>query len=197
MQTHTVTTYTAKELREQFPKAFEKALQRWHNRGEIFWQDETVDSLKALVKAAGAKLKDWNLGAYNRGNHISVEFPQDEAGELYGPRAIAWIENNLLDTLRVPWRGKERWELAKYGSAYRAGKIKPCPFTGYCSDDEYLDALRKSVRSGSTLKESFEALAFTCAEILERDCEDQNSPDYFVEHAEANDYQFTEDGKQF
>lgn len=197
MNTHTVTTYTASELREKFPDGFERALENWRNRGDIAWQEETFDSLKGLIEAAGVKLRNYNLGAYNRGNGLTVEFPEEGAEDLTGARALAWLENNLFGPLRIPWRGGERWRLAKYGSAYRAGKVKPCPFTGYCADEEYIDALRESVRGGDTLKEAFEGLADTYATILEREIEDQNSPDYFCEHADGNDLEFEEDGTEF
>lgn len=199
MKTQTITTYSAGELKTQFPYAFARALDHWQNNvcQDIAWQDETIDSLKACVSAAGIKLRDWSLGAYNRGNFISIGFPQDEAEDLKGPRAMAWLENNLLSSLRIPWTGKGRTDVRKYGVYYRPGLIRPCPFTGYCADDEYLDSLRKAVNSGDTLKEAFESLADVCMRLLEADAEQQASEEYFLEHAEANDLQFTEDGEEF
>jgi len=197
MKTQTVVTYSAPELKEKLPRAFERALEDYRNSSqESDWTHETIDSLKSLIQAAGLRMKDWSLGAYNRNNFLKTDI-SDDAGELFGKRAFAWIENNLLSSLRVPWTGKERAEVRQYGSAYYAGKIKPCPFTGYCADDEYLEELQNSIASGRTLKESFEDLADTCQSILERESEYQSSEGYFMEHAEANEMQFTEDGELF
>lgn len=202
MKSNTVITYTATELKEQFPDAFERALERHRNDPELGsgWQGEIFDSLKAVCKAADVSLRDWSLGAYNRGNHIDVSFPgqeQDEVGELSGKRAFAWIENNLFGPLRIPWTGKRRAELRKYGSDYYAGKVKPCPLTGVCFDEDYLDALRKSIRQGDTLKEAFEGLADVYANLLKAEIESASTEEYFIEHAEANEMQFTEDGELF
>jgi hypothetical protein len=73
--------------------------------------------------------------------------------------------------------------------------IKPCPFTGYCADDDFLDELRKDIKEGSTVKEAFEALADKARRMLENELDAQQSEEYFKEHADANDYEFTEDGK--
>lgn len=202
MKTHIVTTYTATELQKQFPDGFRHAHERWLDRGEIFWQEEIFESLKTCVESAGLKLRDWNLGICNRSNGIDVSFPQEGAEELSGPRAMAWLENNLFGKLRISFTARDRWAKAKYNRGmserfYMAGKVPPCPLTGYCADEDYLDALRASVRKGETLKEAFEGLADTYVEILEREQEDQDSEEYFVEHADANDWQFTEDGERF
>ena len=66
---------------------------------EVFWADEILNSLKGLFQNCnGIKLKNYSLGEYN--SSIDVEFSQDEAGELSGKRALAWLENNLLSNIR-------------------------------------------------------------------------------------------------
>lgn len=210
--THTVTTYTASELKEQFPDAFDRALNHYRDGNtEIPWQDETIDSLKAILKATGITLRDYSLGAYNRGNHIRIEFQQDEAGELTGKRAIAWLENNLYGLKRISYTSPDRWKRAKYNDSYRschpagspvlqsycAGHIPPYAFTGYCADEIYTEALNKAVRSGDTLKEAFEGLADVCMDLLEKESESQNTEEAFLETADASEWQFEEDGTLF
>jgi hypothetical protein len=92
--------YTFDELSD---KAKETARERYRNaQTEIPWQDETIESLKVLLKVAGIRLLDWSLGAYNQDNHIKIEIPgEPETGALSGGRAMAWLENNLLGKLRV------------------------------------------------------------------------------------------------
>lgn len=199
MKTQTVITYSISELKEQLPRAYDRALENYRNvqYSEIFWQDETIDSLKAVVKAAGLTLRDWSLGAYKRNNFIEVHFSSDEVADLSGKRAFAWLENNLFAQFRVSFQGRERWKLSKFGAGYRPGCIKPCPLTGYCADEDYLQSLRDDVKSGCTLKEAFENLESVCAKLLEAEAESQSSVESFEEWAQSCDIQFTEDGEQF
>lgn len=198
MKTQTVTTYTAAELQEQHPDTFARALAKWNRKKDFAdWSYEIIDSLKACISSANLKLRAWSLGAYNRGNFITVEFRQYDAEGLRGGRAMAWLENNLFAQLRTPWTGKERAGLRRYGSGYYAGKVKPGPLTGYYADEVYLGALYKAVRDGDTLKEAFEGLENVCAKLLEEECKVQSTPEYFIDHAEVNEMQFTEDGEEF
>lgn len=194
----TISIYSLSELNEAHPEGFKTAYDRWCDKGiydhGIAWQDETIDSLKALIEAAGAKLKNWSLGAYNRGNFISVD--AGDSDDLTGKRAFAWLENRLLSALRVPWKGDERKRLRKYGAFYYAGLVEPCPFTGYCADDNYLDALRERIAKGDTVKEALESLADTCAKLLEDELQYQLTEEYFIEQGDANGWQFTEEGQK-
>lgn len=225
MKTNTVITYSASELQEQHPRAFERALGRFVQNNDCDWSEEIFDSLKAVCEASDVKLTDWNLGAYNRSNHIKVEFPNEETEELSGKRAIAWLENHLFGPLRVrgnvridDWRKhidpatgflKRNAPLDKNARYYRTldgklhrrqgavGTIPACPLTGVCFDEDYLEALRKSVRQGESLKEAFEGLADVYESLVEAEIEAQSTPEYFIEHADANEMQFTEDGTEF
>ena len=232
MKSTTITGYTADELRKQFPKEFKRAHERYCNDlRDIPWQNETIDSLKRLLEAAGIRLKDWSLGAYNRGNHISIEFPcasdynSDDVPKLSGPRAMAWLENNLLGPLRVKpnmriddWRPQldpatgfvrkgQRLRTDNTACYYhtgdklhrrdgRMGEIPSCPFTGYCADEDYLQAVRKSIRDGDTLKESFENLADVCMNLLEEEDAAQREEDYFADHTTANGYLWDDEGAE-
>ncbi len=202
MKTNTVITYTASELKEQHPAAFKRAMEHYRAHLEPGWTEETFDSLKAVCKASDVTLRDWDLGAYNRSNHIRISFPHADCEELSGKRAIAWLENHLFGPLRLSFTARNRWELAKYNRGmserfYMAGRVRPCPLTGYCADEDYLDALRKEVRHGSTLKEAFESLADVYARLVEAEYEAAAEEEYFIEHAEANEWQFTDDGDLF
>lgn len=228
MKTITVKLYTAEELKEQFPDAYKRAYARYQDRAgeDIPWMQETIDSLKTIIKDAGIRLTDWNLGPYNRNNHIDIEFPRDEAEEFTGRRAWAWLENNLFSKYRRPcnsrvddWskytdpatgffrKGYKLDEAARY---YRTGEasgrtvhtrgfpgvLDSCPATGYCADDDYLDALRKSLRAGETLKQAFEGLADVCETLLEQEDEHNRSEEAFLENASANEWNYTEEGRR-
>lgn len=208
------TVYTAQELKcLDDGRAFDRALEKYRERLSLdYSSDEMMDSLKGLCKAAGVKMRDWSLGAYNRDNHLSVEM-SDGAAELTGPRALAWIENNILGPLRRPWglpnpaASTKQYALGKHSSVYNLdengkptrrwyapGTVPECPFTGVCYDMDFLEDLTKSVRAGRTLKEAFEDLADVFARILEDEYEYQSKEEQFLEAAEANAWEFDEDG---
>jgi hypothetical protein len=179
------TLYTASELRELHPAGFERALERY--RANIVWGngwgDELRDSLNALLEAAGAKMN-------HRGG---VDCP-DEYEHIEGLRALAWMENRILSPLRIPWQGPRRWMVARYGAYYRPGMVPPCPFTGVCCDDDLLDDLRDSIRSGMSVADALRALQDTAERIGEREAEAAAEPDYFIEHADANELEYRSDG---
>lgn len=192
MRTETRTIYSASELREKLPEAFERAHRRYCERlDNIPWQEETVQSLLELIKRTGYTVRNYSIGAYNRGNGLWLD--SKDCDELTGKRAWAWLETNLLEQLRVPVAGKRRWELSKYGE--RAGSVPSCPLTGYCADEDYLDALRANIRAGCSVKESLADLANTCAKLLEQEDKAQLQEDYFAEHADANGWEFDEEGQ--
>lgn len=173
----------------------EKVLQEFRERNsrEIFWQEEIFQSLKELFKNCNnITLKNYQLGG--QGSHLKLEFNYDEVADFSGSRAMAWIENNLLSDLRISFTGTKRREYRKYGKYYYAGKIKPCPFTGYCADEDYLEKLIKSIKSGMTLKDSFCDLAEVYNKLVEQEEEFQTSDGYIKEEIAACEYEFTADG---
>jgi len=193
MRTKTINIYTFDELSEESKQS---AIEEYRkNQTEIFWMDEIVQSLKSLFENCdGISLKDWSLGDYR--SWIEIDFTNEEVENFTCKRAMAWIENNLLSNIRVPYYGNKRKELRQYGKYYYAGKIKPCPFTGYCADEDYLDELIKDIKSGTDLKTAFKNLAYTCQKLIQNEWEYQQSEEYIIEHFEANEYEFDEDGNR-
>jgi hypothetical protein len=191
----TINVYTYDELsNEAQAVARENYRKRLQACGDYAWMDEIYDSCKKLFEAAGVAMRDYQLGSYR--SDITAGFSSCEVEELNGGRAMAWVENNLLSGLRIPWRGAGRWRVAKYGSCYRPGLVPPCPFTGYCADDDLLDALIKSVREGDTLREAFEGLAQVVERLVNDEIESQLSDEYMGEHLSANDCEFLESGRE-
>lgn len=197
MRTIIKNVYTFNELSDE---AKEKAISNYRDSNtEIFWVDETLESLKGLFENCnGIKLKDYSLGECN--SWIRVDFTNEEVENVSGKRALAWIENNLLCNIRIPVNSLAvngtRRKLAQYGRYYRAGMIKPCPFTGYCADDDFLDSLLKDIKEGSDLKTAFEGLASEYQKIINNEIEYQNSEEYITEHLEVNEYEFDENGNR-
>jgi hypothetical protein len=194
----------SKAARERAHEDYKKHLD------DIPWGDEIGDSWKALFKAAGVKARDWEIGPWNY-SHIDVSFSQEEARDLKGARAFAWLENNLLRDLRAPWgldkmdgNLHENGDNGKRGAAkrltwrryYAPGALKECPLTGVCFDMDFLDALRENIRTGDTLREAFEGLADTARKLLEAEDEYQQSLEAFKDCADANGYEFTREGRR-
>jgi hypothetical protein len=198
----TIKLYSASELKENFPDGFDAALENWQqdHQGDIFWMDETIESLMAIIKASGLTLKDYSLGTESYRSYVKIIWDSDEVSELSGQRARAWLENNLLNDLRehrtflnrvkrYAFDGNKPHVYTKYN------QISSCPFTGYCADEDYLESLIKDINDGCTLGEAYNNLADVCSRLLESEQEAQMSEEYFIDHADANDYTFTEDGQ--
>lgn len=159
------------------------------------WSDEVMDSLKAVFeKCNGIRLKDWSIGSYDR-SYIRIEFDNGIAGELMGKRAIAWLENNFLSNLRIGYNDLRRAEYRKYGSSYYAGQIKPCPLTGVCFDDDFINGLREDIEGGMTLNDAFHGLANTAQRMIENEEEYYTSDESIKEYIHSNDFNFLENGK--
>ena len=210
MRTETRNIYTAAELKTlddggaAFARAFRDYLDGQDRDGLEFETSDLMGSLKGLFTAcSGVRLADWNIGVCNRNNGLRADFTGGrhydsgaDVSALSGPRAIAWLENNLLAGLRVPWTGGKRAKLRKYGPLYYPGMIKPCPFTGMCYDDDLLTALVDNVRGGMDLNAAFEDLADVAARILEAANDYQRTEKYFMDEAAANEQEYDENGNR-
>lgn len=177
----TIRVYSPQELKKHHPEGFERAWETFKNDEiiDIPWGGEIMDSLKATFKAAGIRLTDWEISTCS---YSYVQFDMDsDVRDLSGPRAMAWLENNLLGDLRIPFKGSKRWELAKYGQYYRPGMIKPCPFTGVCFDEDMLESLQRDIKAGESLGYAFSNLANVAAKAMESEVEYLQSEEYFLE----------------
>lgn len=193
MRTITTKIYKFDEL-EDTGKEKARDWYRDVNAAECFYMDGIYESLKATFKAAGIKLTDWDLGLYNRSNGVSFDLGDVE--KLTGRRAFAWLENNLFGPLRITAAefAENRKAYLKDGANYRVGKVRPCPLTGVCYDEDFLDALRKSIKDGSTLKDAFHNLADVGGRLCEAECEYINEDAQVDEEIRANEYEFESDG---
>lgn len=206
----TITVYTVQELKDAYPDSYEKAYKRWaESITEIFWGDDIIESLKGLFKAcSGVYLKGWSIGADSQ-SWIRITFSNADVADISGNRAMAWLENNLLGDLRISankplftqftlpdgsvteYQPTKRGDVAKYGKYYRAGMVPPCPFTGVCFDDDFIESLQKDIRGGDTLEQAFEHLAYVASHLMELEWESQTSEEEFMIQEHLS---FTEDG---
>lgn len=192
----TIKIYTFSELPEETQeKLIEQRKRSRECDSDIPWRDEIFDSLKALIKhTSGAKLRDYSLGMDSY-SFLKVDFP-DNVEHLTGARALGWLENNLLSNLRITRSEylKKRKDFFGYGPDYRIGKIKPCPFTGYCADEDYLESLQKSLKTGRTLKEAYQDLADVYAELVRSEYEHYTSEEEIRESLLWDECHYTKEG---
>jgi hypothetical protein len=200
----TIKVYDINKLKEQFPDAYKKVLDKWQNNmEEVFWVDEIIESLKETFKSAGLSLNNWSLGG--QGSYVKFTMPTywseladcDMLVEEYeGRRALNWLKDTFglksVERVNYVYEGKKRF---RYEVTKLDGKDWSCEFTGYCADHDYLDSLLDDVcKGGCNLEDAFRNLADVCARLIEQEEEYQRSEECFLEHAEMNDYQYTEDG---
>lgn len=194
-----VTYYRIHELKELFPDGYKTALEderaRISNNGYCPWGEEIMDSLKAIIEAMGFIPHEWNIGPYDRAE-MTVRFRSSDTCDVSGKRAIAWVENHL-----EPYRAKfvpalsARYAMPSYkeNRVYnKPGSLKSCPFTGVCFDEDFIDALRKDVKSGTSIKDAIEGLATVAQRMMEAECEYQSSEEAICEKL-ADDW-FLENG---
>lgn len=174
-----LTVYTFAELKEQFPEAYERVIERMRQSrirwGDAPWVDEICDSSRAASKCF----------VYNRHSHVE------------GARALAWFEQ-CIEEYRIPWspmsKSKTRRTYAKYGAGYKPGCIRPCPWTGYCADDAFIAGIKRFLAEGGSTEDIPRELKHMTDVFIEEEREGYVSEESIVECLENEDHHYTEAG---
>ncbi|BAL85122.1 hypothetical protein SELR_pSRC300490 (plasmid) [Selenomonas ruminantium subsp. lactilytica TAM6421] len=126
--------------------------------------DSWENTVKAIGKLIGAEKPSYEIG-YCCHNYLRFIFDELE-GEISGPRAMAWIQNNWIDKaykgkyFSTPFRKCEKSKEHPAGITYkyRYSKIMValdnCPFTGVCYDCNFGEAwteFKEGIRQGKQL----------------------------------------------
>lgn len=165
-----ITLYKLDELDEAVQQ---RVIEGWRYNDSFPWADEWRDSLDAFADRAPIKIRDWEIGY--RSNGVTFDIDEDVAN-LSGMTAYRWLV-------------QEGWE--------QITRNQDCPFTGYCGDENLLDAIRAGLAnpsSISSLRDLFAEALNDWAEAFEADLDHWNSEEAIREDIEANDYEFHEDG---
>lgn len=180
-----VTAYTLSELKDAAPDAFERVHKEWAELcDEIPWADETMDSLKAVISACGARLKDWSVGPESHRSYLKVD-----ADDGYAPDGDENADCLDKDAAWMLWEILTPLGYVKDGAADFPGH---CKLTGYCADDDFLEATYKALQGGDTLTEALEGLAHDAARMMESDLEQKQDEDSML--ANWGDRLYTIDG---
>lgn len=199
MRTKTIKLYKFNELSDDAKK---KAIEHYRElviRSEdIPWQHEILQSFKAVYETAGVRLKDYSLGLCS---HSYAKIDWDHSDPVYhlsGARALGWIENNVIDKLRITRAEYRRNRKDFIRWRYRVGAVKSCPFTGVCYDDHFLETLQREAKNGRTLGDIFRIeLPETYVRLLQAEYDYQVSDEGITDEIEANDREFLESGKLY
>lgn len=174
MRTITTTAYQFSELSEG---AKEKALEEWRcSDVEYFWGRDALNSLKKFIEHFGGTLSNYSIDFLEpHRNSYRIDLPED------------LTKKEILSLLN---------KLGTYNKKTLKGH-GDCKLTGYCMDEECIDGFRKAWFDGERdLLELINAGIHTWEQAVKADYEYQFTGEFFADHAEANGYEFTEEGQR-
>ncbi len=152
----------------------QRVIERWREGDQFFWGDEWRDSLNAFAKIAPIKVRNWSVGYGD--TYVTFDMDEDIA-DLSGGEAHAWLI-------------QEGWAKLAAG--------QDCPFTGYCGDENLLDAIRTATNNPASdcppLRDIFKEALDGWAEGFEADLDYWHSEEAVREDIEANGYEFNANG---
>jgi hypothetical protein len=210
MKIKTIEVYSIDELNVV---AKQKAIEYFRCNKEYFWIDEAIDTLSEFAKIFPVKIKNYELSPYSY-SYIKYSLDcNDEIKCLEGIRLYKYIMNNFhrylikgkyfnVKTERILEHRNIKSKKLSNGKTFQAYYSRvlfdnSCVLTGVCFDDDILSPIYsylKKIRKGIT----FEDLIDECIESLKdsiiKDMEFQDSDEYILEHIDANEYEFDEDG---
>lgn len=223
MRTVEVTLYQLSELSEKAQeRAYNKWLQHGDNYG---WHDENRESLEAFAKLFPINVSNWSYGDRDYGVSFSFtdyhHYDIDAVAALSGVRLATWLWNNLNEDIYTPkyYKSFVRHEnyphhrnlsrsVTKAGD--NAGKIRltyksrlfrvggQAALTGVMSDEYLLDPIYKFIARPDASVDMEDLLTDCFGEWVKycnQDVEYAHSMEAFKESAEANEYEFDENGE--
>lgn len=183
--------YTLEELGKE---AQQTALKNYNEQTvEFAWQEENLESMKKGLEFFNFKLKDYSFDYYcatRGGFDIDYSYYEEEEviNTLSGERLKRYIEINF------------NTYTCRFSNEVKETLSGNCPFTGYCADENFLDPIREFMKSKHRQTSFFELMeecVQAVAKAIETDYEYSQSMEYFKETCESNEYEFTEEGKQY
>lgn len=210
MQTKTYTVYKYDELSDE---AKETAISDYrYNNSEYFWSNEYEKSLEAFADDFPVKITDWAVSPYSH-SYINFDFTDKDHESLPGDTLRKHLQNYYFSSL---WSGKYYGKLVdteKDGTKIEKSTEHPAGVrhvkryskilfdeampTGYCADYDLRRPIYDFLKSKSDM--DFSELMEECLESFleswKSDMEYQDSDEYISEHLQANDYDFTINGK--
>lgn len=200
-RTKSIQVFKYEELSDS---AKQKAIYEYAEHCSYPWTGENQDTLKEFESIFPIKVKDWSYDTWS--GHVYFEFTEDDTiADLSGVRLLTYIHNNYY---RYLIKGKYYSTYGKKNAdgTYRtSGKNRyskvifnnDCVLTGYGIDYDILDPIYTFLKKPDDtmtfhdlMNDCLQSWATACA----RDMEHYYSEESFIETAEANEWEFHEDG---
>jgi len=161
---------------ELSPSAKETARQNYAATEGFISGDEALASIKALAEHFGGKVANYEIDWSGGFCHSTMSF---EMPLRWSPRTE--IERRLI-------------ALGDYNSETLKG-LGDCKLTGVCYDEDAIDGFRKAWHDGErNINKLMEAAFRSLLAHCHSEYEDFYTDESFAEHADANDYEYYEDG---
>ena len=196
--TETITTnvYTFDELSDE---AKEKVVDEARYSVMETSVDELVDCMKTAMDKMGITINDYEISVDGSG-YISLSV-EGENDELEGARAYAYIVNNFFEGAnkkKFVYKDLGVNSRSRISHLDRKDWMDNCPFSGLCYDDAVKDAWDSwcyDLRNGEspTIGDFLRNLECAYLREVEREYYGFSEGDA-REYAEANGYEFLEDG---
>lgn len=196
--TNTYKVYTFDELSDEAKEKFIEA-ERDSEMESI--ADEFVECMKEAMYRLNIDIDDYQLD-YTGSGYINLHV-DDDAEELEGVRAYTWIVNNLFADVR---KNKLYWiesnfDKQRYSNIESKDWMENCPFSGMCYDytvkfawDYWCAELKSGLEP--SIRDFLDELETQYLKELS-DGYDGFGEDEARDVAEANNYEFLEDGTIF
>jgi hypothetical protein len=170
MRRKTITVYNFGELSKE---AKDNARNEYFS--DYNWSKEAKESLTALAKHFSCTIKNYSC-CWDNSGHSYCKFNTD--GEF--------TEEELKELIEA---------LGEYSKESLRGNGE-CKLTGFGSDEDAIDGLRKAYLEGERdLEKLLQAGFRSWLKACQEDYENQLSDESIAETCEANDYEFNENGK--
>jgi hypothetical protein len=177
----------------------------------LYKYSELSDAGKQYVKDHWGFDDFWGEDRVASGKAAKEIYRRINRTELGGERLYKWIVNNILPELtgvRKYYKRVLDGQPGKYYTKYRKKRyhekcirfsriferVDADNLTGYCADYAFLEPLFDFLKNpiGDL---SYVDVDYICAQQYERDYEDFFEEANFADHMEANEYEFSADGK--
>lgn len=193
MRTETTITkiYTFNELSDE---AKEKVIAEARDSNMEINCDELVDCMKSAMNEMEITIEGYSIGIDGSG-YIKLDAENEY---LEGARAYAYIMNNFFEGVDKKKLVYKEWEKRRVSHLDRKDWMDNCPFSGWCYDfavKEAWDSWCNDLREGKSpsIRDFLDELEWAYLKEL--------SDEYYGfdeaearDIAEANDYEFLEDG---
>lgn len=191
--TETITTnvYTFDELSDE---AKEKVIAETRGSEMEINCDELVDCMKSAMNEMEIAIEDYSIGIDGSG-YIKLDAENDN---LEGARAYAYIMNNFFDSVGKKKLYYKEWKARRRSNIDRKDWMDNCPFSGVCYDYAVKEAWENwcnDLREGKSpsVRDFLDELEWAYLKELSDEYYGFDE-EYARDLAEANGYEFLEDG---